>query len=110
MMGLGIWFLVDPNISDKLDFISFGADKMFKAAAITMIVVGILILVIGFLGCCGACRESSGMLCMVSEPQASRTLSAVTCKNKTVKIEVVCLDINGYWLLLFGYLSLIFCL
>jgi len=63
MMGIGIWFIADPSISEKFDNIAVGADNLFKAAAITMIAVGVLILIIGFFGCCGAIRESQCMLC-----------------------------------------------
>lgn len=64
MMAVGIWFLVDPEITDRFDNIAVGTDNMFKGAAITMIIVGTLILVIAFFGCCGACRESQCMLCV----------------------------------------------
>ncbi|KAK2153194.1 hypothetical protein LSH36_304g00008 [Paralvinella palmiformis] len=64
MMAVGIWFLVDPEISERFDNIAVGTDNLFRGAAITMIIVGTLILVIAFFGCCGACRESQCMLCV----------------------------------------------
>ncbi|KAK2175015.1 hypothetical protein NP493_760g01037 [Ridgeia piscesae] len=67
ILGVGIWIKVDPNISRYLDVIRIDQNvPIIEAAIITLITVGALMLVIGFLGCCGACRESSCMLCLYS--------------------------------------------
>ncbi|XP_052800230.1 CD9 antigen-like isoform X2 [Mya arenaria] len=60
ILGVGIWVRVDENFgkyvnnSDHFDFLYTGA--------YLFIVAGILIMVVGFLGCCGAIRENQCML------------------------------------------------
>jgi len=62
ILGVAIWVLVDPNI---LDYVGLAAgDASFKAAIYLFIAVGSIIFLVGFLGCCGACKESSCMLGM----------------------------------------------
>ena len=39
---------------------------LLESAAIVLMVGGIAVLIIGFLGCCGAMRESTCLLCLVS--------------------------------------------
>lgn len=63
LLGIGIWLKVDPNISEKFNEIAVGTDDMFMAATIVVIVIGAMIFLIGFFGCCGACTENSCMLC-----------------------------------------------
>lgn len=63
LLGIGIWLRVDPNISEKFNEIAVGTDDMFMAATIVVIVIGAMIFLIGFFGCCGACTENSCMLC-----------------------------------------------
>lgn len=64
MLGVGIWILVD----DEFDKYTDGVDEfsLLYTAAYVVIVVGIIIMVIGFLGCCGAIRENQIMLVLVS--------------------------------------------
>ena len=63
LLGVGIWFLVDPNALNFLKIASVSAsDDMVKAASITVIVVGSIVFLTGFLGCCGAFKESPCML------------------------------------------------
>lgn len=60
MLGVGIWLLVSDDFSkysdadEKLGFIYTGA--------YILVAIGALIMIIGFLGCCGAIRESQCML------------------------------------------------
>lgn len=60
ILGVGIWILVDENFDKYVD----GADefKMLHTGAYILIAVGVIIMVIGFLGCCGAIKESQCML------------------------------------------------
>jgi len=61
-MGVGIWVKVDPTVTD---YVGLTVDQgSYEAATILLIVVGAFILLVGFLGCCGACKESSCMLCL----------------------------------------------
>jgi len=65
ILGVGIWLKVDPNINEYLVIITADSnDPLWNAATITLITVGAFIFVVGFLGCCGACKESSCMLCL----------------------------------------------
>lgn len=61
LLGVGIWLKVDPNVNNFFKIAE--NDSSFNAAAILLIVVGALIFVVGFFGCCGACKENSCMLC-----------------------------------------------
>ncbi|ELU01470.1 hypothetical protein CAPTEDRAFT_222851 [Capitella teleta] len=63
MMGIGIWFLVDENALSYLN-IAKTSDGLVKASSITIVTVGSVVFVTGFLGCCGAIRESPCMLTM----------------------------------------------
>lgn len=59
LMSLGIWVRADSNFweySDKLPI-----EQYYQACYIT-IVVGALLLILGFLGCCGAATDSPCML------------------------------------------------
>jgi len=64
MLGVGIWILVD----DDFEKYTKGVEEfsLINTAAYVAIVIGIIIMVIGFLGCCGAIRESQVMLALVS--------------------------------------------
>jgi len=65
VLGIGIWLKVDPNINQYLEVIRVDqGDPIWNAATIILITVGAFVFVVGFLGCCGACKESSCMLCL----------------------------------------------
>jgi len=62
ILGVGIWVRVDPKVAD---YVGLTVDKgSYEAATILLIAVGAFILLVGFLGCCGACQESTCMLCL----------------------------------------------
>ena len=55
--------IVGSIISAKFgDYFSY-ADSKFASASVFIIVVGVIVFVIGFLGCCGAVKEN---YCMVT--------------------------------------------
>lgn len=63
VLGVGIWILTDDNALKLMKVATLDAsDSTVRAAAITLVVVGAVIFITGFLGCCGAMRESSCML------------------------------------------------
>jgi len=62
ILAVGIWIKVDPTVSEYIGLtLSHGS---YDIATYIFIVVGVLIFMVGFLGCCGACKESSCMLCL----------------------------------------------
>jgi hypothetical protein len=66
LLGIGIWFLVDEDALRLLNIAKVGtSDDLVRAASITITTVGAVVFVTGFLGCCGAIRESPCMLTMV---------------------------------------------
>lgn len=69
IMGVGIWVKVDSGsllgILENLDGSSV-VSQLVSVSYVLMAVGGVL-LVIGFLGCCGAIRESKCMLLTVSD-------------------------------------------
>jgi len=63
ILGTSIWILVDPNVSEYVKVVNDATDSTaFNTALYLLIVVGVFIFLIGFLGCCGACKESGCML------------------------------------------------
>jgi len=63
VLGTGIWIMNDPNATKLLHLATLDANGgLVKAAAIVLIVVGCIVFLTGFLGCCGAIRESACML------------------------------------------------
>lgn len=60
ILGVGIWLRVDPNVSKYVN----QAEEMnvFYTLAYVLMTIGVVIMVIGFMGCCGAIRESQCML------------------------------------------------
>jgi len=61
ILGVGIWLRVDPTFQKYVDN-SDNFNYLYTGAYI-LIFVGVLVMFIGFLGCCGAIRESQCMLC-----------------------------------------------
>ncbi|XP_064635741.1 CD9 antigen-like [Lineus longissimus] len=59
ILGVGIWVRVDPQFSQYIQHVNL---KELYTAAYILIAVGVIIMVLGFLGCCGAIRESQCML------------------------------------------------
>ena len=60
--------MVDDDISDYVEILNFNDanNPYYEQAVYLLIAVGGLIFLVGFLGCCGACCESSCMLLSVS--------------------------------------------
>ncbi|XP_078671336.1 23 kDa integral membrane protein-like [Branchiostoma floridae x Branchiostoma belcheri] len=58
MLGVGVWGLVDPSLRN-LVLLDLG---YFNSVAIMSTVAGSLILIVSFLGCCGAVKENKCML------------------------------------------------
>lgn len=69
ILGVGVWVKVDSgSLLDLLDNVEDASSGISHLASISyvLIAVGAVLLVIGFLGCCGAIRESRCMLLTVS--------------------------------------------
>lgn len=62
MLGVGIWILVDDEFEKYTEGV--GEFALIHTAAYVAIVIGVIIMVIGFLGCCGAIRENQVMLAL----------------------------------------------
>jgi len=61
--AIGIWAVADKNFVEILNLNIPGIDAhSIKSAAILLIIVGIGILIVGFLGCCGAAKENRCLL------------------------------------------------
>jgi len=88
---VAIWILIDPHsiLSQQYSNIAyrqflddsshFGYQTI---AAYILIVVGVVVMVMGFLGCCGALRHSQWMLCTV-RPLPLVT-SRIRCPPKSI--------------------------
>jgi len=59
ILGVGIWVRVDPQFQE---YVKQGNLEELYTAAYILIAVGVIIMLLGFLGCCGAIRESQCML------------------------------------------------
>ena len=60
VLGVGIWSLVDGGSWDSLV-----ANASVLSAANLMIASGVIVTIIGFLGCCGAIKKNQCMLVSV---------------------------------------------
>ncbi|CAG5134682.1 unnamed protein product [Candidula unifasciata] len=60
LLGVGIWLRVDENAAEFMH----KSDKIYIIHSLSygLMAIGCLIMIIGFLGCCGAVRESQCML------------------------------------------------
>jgi hypothetical protein len=66
VLGLSIWVLVDkPSFLSVLDQASVDF-PVYTSAAVILLVGSILVILITFLGCCGAHQDSRCMLATVS--------------------------------------------
>ena len=66
-MVIGIWFLADDRVVHFIGVASdHGTMAIIQAAAGTVLVVGFFSLVIGAIGCWGACRQKISLLVIVS--------------------------------------------
>uniref|UniRef100_A0A3B4BJD3 TSN18 protein n=1 Tax=Periophthalmus magnuspinnatus TaxID=409849 RepID=A0A3B4BJD3_9GOBI len=69
ILGVGIWVQVDSgsltSVVESIPGAPPGLDQL-SSVSYVLIAVGAVLLVIGFLGCCGAVRESRCMLLTVS--------------------------------------------
>lgn len=79
MLTLGVWLHFDNEVMTMLKLMEEtpAESHTVDTAAYVTIGIGAFVLLVGFLGCCGACCESMCMLCLVS---CDRNVS----KNKTV--------------------------
>lgn len=69
ILGVGIWVTVDSSsLLGILDSVKDAPSQLSHLASVgyVLIAVGAFLLIIGFLGCCGAVRESRCMLLTVS--------------------------------------------
>ena len=62
ILGIGIWVRVDENFAE---YTKIGESQTLYAGAYILIAVGAVIMFLGFLGCCGAIKESQCMLATV---------------------------------------------
>merc|ERR1712018_483333 len=63
LLGVGIWMCVSRDAAELPRVATTDtSDALIRGAAVTLIIVGVVVFVVAFLGCCGACKESTGML------------------------------------------------
>jgi len=62
LLGIGIWILTAHSSAAQYLHVANLDYGLVEAAAITIIVVGSLVFVVGALGCCGACKENNTCL------------------------------------------------
>lgn len=69
-MALAIWMLVDPTF-----YVSMVQDTNdYLISTYILLVAGILLMIVGFIGCCGSFKESSCLLITVGKPFSSFVL------------------------------------
>jgi len=67
LLGVGIWVLVKPSVINYLNVVAVDvSDPLIQHAAVLFIVVGAVVFIVGFVGCCGAYRENERLLLLVS--------------------------------------------
>jgi len=62
LLGLGIWILSDQRTASRYLHIANLGYGIVQGAAITLVLVGIAVFIIGVLGCCGAFKENARCL------------------------------------------------
>jgi len=63
LLGIALWFRFDPNVFEHLKLVAFDQkDPFLKYAVYILFATGGFVFLVGFLGCCGALRESKCML------------------------------------------------
>lgn len=63
ILGIGIWFLADKDISSRIEIVQIDSgDEYFKYAAYLFIAFGAFVFIVGFAGMCGAIRSSKCLL------------------------------------------------
>ena len=69
---MGIWIKVDKSILRYEDVVTINSPNTYlEMAAWTLIGIGSFVFIVGFLGCCGAIKESKCMLGLVSLDKAT---------------------------------------
>lgn len=69
ILGVGVWVKVDSgSLLGILDTVEGAPDALSQLVNVSYLLIGVgaVLMVIGFLGCCGAIRESRCMLLTVS--------------------------------------------
>lgn len=69
ILGVGIWVKVDnSSLLGILEKVDDAPSQLYHLSSVGYVLIGIgaFLLVIGFLGCCGAIKESKCMLLTVS--------------------------------------------
>ena len=80
ILGVSLWLKFDENANEYMDIIEFDKSNPFLDVALdVLIVVGVLIFVTGFLGCCGAWKENS---CMLTSVRDNRSVSESVLNNR----------------------------
>ena len=67
ILGIGIWTEIDPG-----QFDAFLGNSGYALPAKILIAAGAFVMVVGFLGCCGAIKESRPLLGAVCSCQIPR--------------------------------------
>jgi hypothetical protein len=66
VLAVGVWLKVDPDNVRYFEVLTIDQnDPLWKSANIILIAVGAFVFVVGFVGCCGACKESPCLLWLV---------------------------------------------
>ena len=63
ILGIGVWTKVDAG-----QFDSFLGNSGYSLSAYMMMAAGAFVAIVGFLGCCGAIKESRCLLGLVGNP------------------------------------------
>ena len=67
ILGIGVWFLADKNVSSYFTVVQLDTDDLyFKLSSYILIGFGGFVFLVGFCGCCGAIRGSKCLLGFVS--------------------------------------------
>nr|AAY53598.1 tetraspanin family protein [Branchiostoma belcheri tsingtauense] len=61
MVGVGIYVMVAYGVSNVFQLLNL-SELLLRGGGIALIVVGVITMIVGFLGCCGAIKENRCML------------------------------------------------
>eukprot|EP00057_Strongylocentrotus_purpuratus_P024730 XP_011679204.1 PREDICTED: CD9 antigen [Strongylocentrotus purpuratus] len=63
LLGVGLWLCFDPSMREYAT--TSGDLQVYYIAVYVLIGIGGFMMLVGFLGCCGACMESQALLVLV---------------------------------------------
>lgn len=94
LLGVGIWVLVDPTGFREI----VAANPLLFTGVYAILIMGGMLFLLGFLGCCGAIRENKCLLLFVWAFLSFQIKNLLACVNmKCIQVDIGYLLFNGHF-------------